>query len=65
MVRESDLPVYSEVVKVEKKYNYQQGGGYYKQVTYADGNFRQFDYDSLELIGSSYSEDQQYLPNLQ
>lgn len=65
MVRENDLPMYSKVVSVEKKYNYQQGGGYYKQVTYADGNFRQFDYDTLELIGSSYSEDQKYLPNPQ
>ena len=65
MVYEDDLPVYSEVVSVEKKYNYQQGGGYYKHVTYADGNFKQFDWDSLELIGSSYSEDQQYLPSLE
>lgn len=65
MVCEDDLPLYSEVVNVEKKYNHQQGDGYYKQVTYADGNFRQFDCDSLELIGSSYREDQQYLPSLQ
>lgn len=65
MVCEDDLPLYSEVVNVEKKYNHQQGGGYYKQVTYADGNFRQFDYDTSELIGSSYSADQKYLPNLQ
>lgn len=65
MVYEDDLPLYSDIVKVEKKYNHQQGHGYYKQVSYADGNFRQFDCDSLELIGSTYSADQQYLPNLQ
>lgn len=65
MVKEKDLPIYSEIINVEEKYNYQQGGGYYKQVTYADGNFRQFDCDTSELIGSSYLIDQQYLPNIQ
>lgn len=65
MVKESDLPIYSNIINVEKKYNYQQGEGYFKQIDYADGNFRQFDWDTLELIGSSYFQDQQYLPNYQ
>ena len=65
MVKEKDLPLYAEIASIEKKYNYQQGGGYFKQVEYTDGNFRQFDCDTLELIGSSYRADQKYLPNLE
>ena len=65
MVKEGDLPLYSEIINVEKKYNYQQGSGYFKQVIYADGNFRQFDWNTLELIGSTYTADQKYLPSME
>lgn len=39
--------------------------GKYREVTYADGGFRQFDIKTGELIGSSYAEDQNMLPNLE
>lgn len=64
MVYEDDLPIYADVVSVEKKYSHQINK-YYKEVNYADGNFRQFNLDTSELIGSSYQEDQKYLPNLE
>ena len=43
------------------KFNYQAGDGWYREVTYKDGGFRQFDNASGELIGSSYDEDQEKL----
>ncbi len=54
-----------DVVSVEIVFNEQQGYGYYKQVNYKDGGFRQFDVDTGELIGSSYAEDQKYLPSME
>ncbi|WP_407415195.1 flagellar protein, FliL [Methanobrevibacter sp.] len=57
----SDSDIVSEVVK----FNAQQGEGYYREVTYKDGGFRQFDVDTDELIGSSYDSDQQYLPSME
>lgn len=54
-----------DVVSVEIVFNEQQGYGYYKQVNYKDGGFRQFDVDTGELIGSSYPEDQKYLPSME
>ena len=54
-----------DVVSVEIKFNKQRGYGYYKQVNYKDGGFRQFDVDTGELIGSSYAEDQKYLPSME
>ena len=55
----------SDVVSEEVKYNYQAGGGYYKEVTYRDGGFRQYDTQTGELIGSSYQSDQKYLPSME
>jgi hypothetical protein len=56
-----DDGIVSEVVK----FNGQNGEGYYREVTYEDGGFRQFDSDSGELIGSSYKSDQDSLPSLE
>lgn len=52
----------SNIVSEEVKFNYQAGSGYYRQVTYRDGGFRQYDVDTGKLIGSSYESDQKYLP---
>lgn len=54
---DDDNPIVSE----EVKFNYQQGSGYYREVTYADGNFRQYNLETGELIGSSFEADQEYL----
>lgn len=51
----------NNVVSENVEFNAQQGEGYYKEVKYADGGFRQYDTDSGELIGSSYDSDQGYL----
>ncbi len=59
----SDDDVY--VVSEEVKFNGQQGEGYYREVTYSDGGFRQFDVDTGELIGSSYDSDQDKLPSME
>ncbi|WP_406534307.1 flagellar protein, FliL [Methanobrevibacter sp.] len=55
----------SDVVSEEVKFNYQDGYGYYREVTYKDGGFRQFDTETGELIGSSYDSDQDKLPSLE
>lgn len=54
-----------DIVNEEIKYNYQNGGGYYREVTYKDGGFRQYDTDSGKLIGSSYESDQSKLPRME
>lgn len=54
-----------KIIKNEVKFNNQNGEGYYREVTYSDGGFRQFDMKTNELIGSSYIEDQKKLPNLE
>ena len=56
-----DGDIVSEVVK----FNSQNGEGYYREVTYSDGGFRQYDRDSGELIGSSYESDQANLPSME
>ena len=56
---------YNDVVKEEVKFNEQNGEGYYREVTYKDGGFRQFDVETGELIGSSYESDQSKLPSLE
>ena len=56
-----DSNIVSEVVK----FNEQNGEGYYREVTYSDGGFRQYDKDSGELIGSSYESDQDSLPSME
>lgn len=55
----------NNVVSEEVKYNYQNDGGYYREVTYKDGGFRQYDTESGELIGSSYDSDQNHLPSME
>lgn len=55
----------SDIVKEETKFNAQNGSGYYREVTYKDGGFRQFDSNTGELIGSSYASDQDKLPSLE
>lgn len=52
-----------EIVSESEKYNYQADNGYYKEVEYSDGNFRQYDSNG-KLIGSSYSSDQSKLPSM-
>ncbi len=51
----------SDIVSEIVKFNYQNGEGYYREVTYKDGGFRQFDNATGEMIGSSYDEDQEKL----
>lgn len=55
-----DGDIVGEVVK----FNAQNGEGHYREVTYSDGGFRQFDVETGKLIGSSYDCDQPDLPNL-
>ena len=54
----------SDIVNEEIKFNAQNGEGYYREVTYKDGGFRQFDTETGELIGSSYDSDQDKLPTM-
>ena len=55
----------SDIVNEEIKFNAQNGEGYYREVTYKDGGFRQFDTETGELIGSSYDSDQSKLPSME
>ena len=55
----------SDVVSEEVKFNAQNGEGYYREVTYKDGGFRQYDTESGDLIGSSYDSDQDQLPSME
>lgn len=55
----------NDIVKEEVKFNAQNGEGYYREVTYKDGGFRQYDTETGELIGSSYDSDQDKLPSLE
>lgn len=53
------------IVSVEWVENYQAGdGSIMKEVTYSDGNIRQYDIYG-NLIGSTFPEDQQYLPSME
>ena len=61
----SDNESDSDIVSEEVKFNAQNGEGYYREVTYRDGGFRQFDNDTGELIGSSYDSDQDKLPSME
>ena len=54
----------SDIVNEEIKFNAQNGEGYYREVTYKDGGFRQYDTETGELIGSSYDSDQAKLPSM-
>lgn len=55
----------SDIVSEIIKSNGQNGEGQYREVTYKDGGFRQYDTESGKLIGSSYQSDQGSLPNLE
>ena len=55
----------NDIVKEEVKFNAQNGEGYYREVTYKDGGFRQYDTETGDLIGSSYDSDQDKLPSLE
>lgn len=55
----------TDIISEEIKTNFQAGSGKYREVRYNDGGFRQYDVETGELIGSSYSSDQKYLPNLE
>lgn len=57
--------IIDNILSEEVKYNSQDGGGSYREVTYKDGGFRQYDTESGELIGSSYESDQDKLPSLE
>lgn len=57
--------VINKIVHEEVKPNSQNGEGSYRQVTYSDGGFRQYDTESGELIGSSYQSDQDKLPSME
>lgn len=43
----------------------QEAGLVYREVTYSDGGFRQFDVETGKLIGSSYVSDQEKLPKME
>ena len=55
----------SDIVSEEVKFNAQNGDGYYREVTYRDGGFGQYDTETGELIGSSYDSDQDKLPSME
>lgn len=58
----SGVYIVSEVVK----YNAQaDDGSYYREITYSDGGFRQYNVSNGKLIGSSYASDQKYLPSME
>ena len=60
-----ELEKATDIVSEEVKFNEQNGEGYYREVTYKDGGFRQYDTESGELIGSSYDSDQDSLPSME
>ncbi len=51
-----DSNILSDIIKPNG-----QSGGSYREITYKDGGFRQFDVDTGDMIGSSYDEDQKEL----
>ena len=54
----------SDIISEVIKFNGQNDGGYFREVNYKDGGFRQYDNATGELIGSSYDEDQEQLGNV-
>ena len=58
-----DVTTGLSIVKEEVYFNGQAGEGYIREVTYSDGNFRQYDSVTGELIGSSFEGDQARLGN--
>ena len=55
----------NDIVSEEVKFNEQNGEGYYREVTYSDGGFRQYDTETGDLIGSSYDSEQDKLPSME
>ncbi|WP_405303961.1 hypothetical protein [Methanobrevibacter sp.] len=53
-----------KIVKEEIIKSGHEEGMTYREVTYEDGGFRQFDVESGKLIGSSYESDQDKLPKM-
>lgn len=54
-----------EIISDEIQYNYQRDdGSYYRQVEYADGNFRQIDTNG-KIIGSSFENDHVDSPSME
>lgn len=58
-----DVTAGLSIVKEEVYFNGQAGEGYIREVTYSDGNFRQYDSVTGELIGSSFEGDRARLGN--
>ena len=58
-----DVTAGLSIVKEEVYFNGQAGEGYIREVTYSDGNFRQYDSVTGELIVSSFEGDQARLGN--
>ena len=56
--------VQRKVVSIKKVKNGQNSGGYFKEIRYSDGGFRQYN-EKGKLIGSSNPEDQKYLPSIE
>ena len=54
-----------KVIKEEIVESGQEEGLTYREVTYSDGGFRQYDVDSGKLIGSSYDSDRDKLPSME
>lgn len=61
--KSDDVTAGLTIVKEEVVFNGQAGEGYIREVTYSDGNFRQYDNATGELIGSSFEGDQARLGN--
>ena len=57
----SDSGSGGDIVSEVIRFNGQNDEGYFREVTYKDGGFRQYDNATGELIGSSYDEDQEQL----
>lgn len=53
------------VVKEEIVESGQEPGKIYREVTYSDGNVRQYDNATGELIGSTFESDQDKLPSVE
>ena len=51
----------SSIVGGSVQENYQAGHGQYYEINYKDGNFRMYDTETGELIGSSFEADQEKL----
>ena len=62
-VASNDIKSGSNIIGGGSEFNSQEGNGYFYQINYTDGNFRQYDTKTGKLIGSSFNEDQSILGN--